>query len=91
MPDLGVPTARSARTYGFVALGIAVVMGYFLWDILGYACVPFALLGIVGGARALPRTKPYPRDRRAAMTAIGVSIASMLLLVPPTIWAMNAS
>lgn len=90
IPELGVPGARSARTYAFVALGLAVVLGYLVWDILGFSSVPFAALGIVGGARALPHTNAHPRDRRAALTAVVVSIASVLLLVPPTIGAMDA-
>lgn len=82
-PDLGVPGARNARIYALIGLAITVVVGVFVWDMLGVILgLPFAALGLVRGAMTVKRTRAYPRDRRAAITAIVVGVAYLALLIP---------
>ncbi len=87
-PDLGVPAARNARIYAVVGLMITAVVGLFIWDLLGILLgLPLALIGLVQGTRALGRTRTYPRDRRAAITAILVGLAYTALVIPIAIRA----
>lgn len=82
-PDLGVPGARNARIYALIGLAVTVVVGVFVWDLLGVIFgLPFAALGLVRGAMTVKRTRAYPRDRRAAITAIVVGVAYLALLIP---------
>ena len=87
-PELGVPAARNARIYAVVGLVITAVVGLFVWDMLGVLLgLPFAVMGLVQGGRTLVRTRTYPRDRRAAVTAIVVGLVYCALLIPIAIRA----
>ena len=82
-PDLGVPAARNARIYAVVGLFVTALVGLFIWNLLGILLgLPLALIGLVQGIRAFGRTRAYPRDRRAAITAILVGLAYAALVIP---------
>lgn len=90
VPDLGVPAARNARIYAVVGLGITAIVGLLLWDLLGIILgAPFALIGLVRGVSSLRRTRDYPADRRAAITAIVAGAASFALWIPIFLSAMK--
>lgn len=69
--DLGVPAARSARTFAVTAAVLTALVGLFVWDLVGILVgLPFAIIGLVRGARAWRATAAYPRDRRALVVAL---------------------
>ena len=74
-PDLGVPTARNARIYALAGLAITAIVGLLIWDVLGLS---------------LGRTHAYPRDRRAAITAIAAGVVALALVIPIIISATNS-
>lgn len=80
--DLGVPGARNARIFALVGLAITAIVGLLLWDLLGLILgIPIATVGLVQGARSVGRSRAYPRDRRAAITAIAAGLAAFVLAI----------
>ena len=69
---------------------ITAIVGLLIWDLLGLIFgLPLAVFGLVRGARSLDRTRAYPSDRRAAVTAIVAGLASLALVIPIWIGASN--
>lgn len=90
-PERGVPAARTACICSFVGLAIITIVGLFIWDVLGVVLgLPFAIWGVVRAASSLGRTRPYPRDRRTAITAVVAGLASVALVIPIAIDGGNS-
>ena len=90
-PDLGIPTARNARIYAIAGLAVTAVVGLVIWDLLGLILgLPLAILGLIRGGMSLRLTRAYPRDRRAAITAIAAGLVALALVIPIVISASNS-